>query len=253
VTTPDSSKPGVPAEAGLTPLLGKDLAVFSRRDRIIVFGAFFLAALQTVPNDEAFFLIAVALAGALIVYVPVVEWFQDTDPMLHSLPARRATVVLARYVSALAGLGLAGIAWVSAGWLLGTILDAHAAGPALWGTFEGLVTFSVSICFLVSLFLPFHFRMGMGRGSLAFLGLVPVLLIAGYGTAGVAWGPASGGASGVAGLPLFPPSSLVSSRISALVGAVGPGWALAAIIVAMGSILAFSERLSVRWLKSREF
>lgn len=253
MTTAESSKPGVSPEAGLAPLLAKDLAVFARRDRIFVLGVFLLAALQTVSTDEAFFLIALALAGALIVYVPVVEWFHQTDALLHSLPARRTTVVLARYLSALVGLGLAGIAWASAGWLLRPILDADAAGPALWSTLEGLATFFVWVCLLASLFLPLYFRLGWGRGALAFLGLVPVLLLVGYGTAGMAWGPASGGASGIAGLPLLPPSSLVSSRISALVDAIGPGWALAAIIVAMGSSLALSERLSARWLERREF
>jgi hypothetical protein len=122
-------------------------------------------------------------------------------------------------------------------------------------TLEGVLTFALTFGLLTALFLPLYFRFGFGRGGLAFVGALPLVTFLGYSTADVAWGPAATGA-GVSGLGVvttFPPSALISSRVSALVAGIGPGWALAVIMVGMGVMLAFSERASVRGLRQREF
>jgi hypothetical protein len=244
------SEPGRPG-SGVTTLLQfirKERTVFTRRDRVYVLGVFFLASLQTVTADEAFFVLGLALAGALAVYVPIIEWYQGTDPMLHSLPIRRGTVVLARYLLAVSAGGVAGILWVTTGRLLLPILDAGRATPAIWMTVEGVITFFVFVGLLVALFFPVYFRLGMGRGSMVFLGLSAALLAIGYATAGLAGGPARAGILGIA-----PPSALVLSRVSALVGSLGVAGTLTLILIGLSVVFAVSLKLSQRWFERREF
>ncbi|MEJ2204378.1 MAG: ABC-2 transporter permease [Gemmatimonadota bacterium] len=232
---------------GTGRLVRKDLTVFTPRDRWWVTGAFLMAALQTVRADELYFVVGLILAGALAVYVPALEWFHETDSLLHSLPVRRGTVVLARYVSALLAGGVALVVWVGAGWVLRPLLAPDRTGPAMWMTLEGLLTFASAFALLAALFFPLYFRLGVGRGALAFLGLLLVLVPAGYASAGLAWGPAAAGAS------LVLPSSLVGARVSALVGAVGPVLALGAVLAGIGVILTSSGLLSAHGLRRREF
>jgi hypothetical protein len=234
--------------ATLFQLIRKERTVFTVRDRFYVLGVFFLASLQTVTADEAFFALGIALAGALAVYVPIIEWYQGTDPMLHSLPIRRGTVVLARYLLAVSTSGVAGVLWVTTGRLLLPILDASRATPAIWMTLEGVITFFVFVGLLVALFFPVYFRLGMGRGSLVFLGLSVALLAIGYATAGLAGGPAR---VGILGIP--PPSSLVLSRVAALLGSLGVAGTLTLILIGLALLFAVSLKLSQRWFGRREF
>lgn len=68
-----------------------------------------------------------ALALVLSTYVPVIEWYQETDPMLHSLPLGRGTVVVARYAVAFLGMSLGLLA-------VGYGAADLAGGPAQAGT-----------------------------------------------------------------------------------------------------------------------
>lgn len=231
----------------MSRLVRKDLTVFTPRDRWWVSGAFLLAAVQTVRADELYFVVGLILAAALAVYVPVLEWFHDTDSLLYSLPVRRGSVVLGRYVSTLLAGGLALAVWVGSGSVLRPILAPDPAGPAMWMTLEGLLTFGSAFALLAALFLPLYFRLGVGRGALAFLGLLLVLVPAVYASAGLAWGPTAAGAS------LVLPSSLVGARVSALVGAVGPAVALGVLLAGLTVILTLSGLLSTHGLRRREF
>ncbi|MGW8264756.1 MAG: ABC-2 transporter permease [Longimicrobiales bacterium] len=237
-------------------LLRMEWAVFHLWGRIAVFGCFVLAALQVVYVDELYLLLGVLLAATLAVYVPVVEWFQETDPMLHSLPIDRDAVVLARYlVAALAGT-VAGIIWNAAGRILMPLLRAGGEDPAMWMTMEGGLTFVLAVGLMAILFLPLYFRMGMGRGAVAFLGLSLGLFFLAYGTSGLAWGPASGLAGSEAlagGFPLVPPSALIRSRVSALLGNMGLAGTLSLILVLLAAAFYASIRLSQRWYRRREF
>ena len=77
-------------------LLRKERFVFRPQDRFLVFGIFFLPALQAVAIDEFYFILGIAFTATLAIWVPVIEWYQEADQMLHSLPVRRDAVVVAR-------------------------------------------------------------------------------------------------------------------------------------------------------------
>ena len=232
----------------LAQLLRKERLVFTLRDRGFVFGVFFLAALQVLPSDEAFFLLTVGLAGALSIYVPMIEWYRETDIMLYSLPIGRGTVLVARYLVAIAAGGVAGLAWSVTGSLLLPFLDAGRTTPGMWMSLEGVLTFVIAVGLLVSFFFPLYFRYGMGKGALVFLGMSVGLLALGYGTAGLAGGPAQSGT-----LRPVLPSALIHTRVTALMGSIGAAGTLAVVLVGIALIYGASLKLSQRWFQKREF
>jgi len=240
----------------LLTLLRKDWVVFDLRGRVFLLGIFILAAVQVLYVDELYLLLGLVLAGALAVYVPVVEWYQETDSMLHSLPINRDLVVLARYLVAILAGSLAGLVWNAAGRILLPLLDAGRENPAMWMTLEGGLTFILAVGLMVVLFFPLYFRKGLGGGTAAFLGLSLALLLLAYGTAGVAQGPVGevpGGASPFGGFPIVPPSTLVRTRIDALLESAGVAGTLALILAFLGVAFYASIKLSQRWFREREF
>lgn len=232
----------------LGQLLRKEWTVFTPLGRFMVLTIYFLASLQLVFTDEAFFILGVALAAVLMAYVPTLEWFQETDTMMYSFPLDRNEVVLGRYLVAVLSGGAAGILWTLTGRLLSPILVAGRADPALFMTFQGGLTFTLAVIMMMVLLLPLYFGLGVVRGGIAFLGLSLLLLSVAYAMAGVAWGPGVGGSAGA-----IPPSHLIGARVEALISGLGPAGALSVVLV--GSALAFwlSLTLSRRFFREREF
>jgi hypothetical protein len=225
-------KRAIPVVMGL---LRKDLAVFIPRDRFLIALIYLLAHPMVLPTEEAFFWLGMGLAGALALYGPIMEWHQETDRMLSSLPVRRATLVFSRYLSSVLACGFAGVAWISTGRLLAPLLDADRTTPGMWTTFEGILTFFLMAGLLIALFLPLYFRFGIGRGATVFLAMSFALYV-------------------LASLPsgLVMPGADVQARISAMAVSMGPGWVLFLILAGMGAALAVSGRLSVRWFERRD-
>lgn len=260
---PTPAAQGADTVKTLVLLLRKEWLVFHLRVLLAVFGVFILAALQVVYLDELYLMLGVLLAATLAVYVPFVEWFQETDPMLHSLPIHRDAVVLARYLVAILAGALAGVVWSVTGRILLPLLRAGRGDPAMWVTLEGGLTFVLVVGLMAVLFFPLYFRMGMGRGAVAFLGLALAFLLLAYATAGVAGGPGVGGgipmgAESGAGPPpaggfLIPPSALIRTRLSALLGSMGVTGTLTLVLVVLALALYASIRLSQHFLRKREF
>ena len=221
-----------PAVSGL---LRKDVAVFIPRDRFIVALAYLLAHHSALLSEEAFLWLGISLAGALALYVPIVEWHQETDRMMSSLPVRRAAVVFSRYLSSGIAVMIAAVAWVSTGTLIAPLLRVGSTTPGMWTTFEGILTFFAMAGLLISLFLPLYFRFGLGRGAVAFLGLSSGL----YALASIQLG-------------VFAPGEAVQNRIASLTASVGPGWVLFLILGGMGVTMAVSGRTSMRWFERRD-
>jgi hypothetical protein len=222
--------------------------VFWFRGLLFLFGVDVFASLQTVFVDEAFFLLNVALAGGLALYVPVIEWYQESDKMLHSLPISRSAVVITRYVIAVMAGGIAGLAWTATGRLLLPFLDAQRATPAMWMTLDGILTFIVCTGLLFALFLPLYFRLGMGKGALGFMASSLILLAIGYGTRGLGVGSGGHGT-----LPFPAPSGLIRMRISELLAGMGVAGTLTTVLLGTALLLGLSLRLSQRWYGRREF
>ena len=224
---------------GLAGLLRKDWAVFIPRDRFLIALVYLLAHPMVLPSEEAFFWLGIALAGALVLYVPIMHWHQETDRMLSSLPVSRTTVVFSRYLSSVIACGVAGVAWISTGHLLvpllSPLLDGAGGTPGMWATFEGILTFFTTAGLLITLFLPMYFRFGLGRGATVFMASSLGLFV----FATLRWG-------------FFAPGAALETRISALTMTMGPGWVLFLILGGMGVLLTFSSRLSGRWLKRRD-
>jgi hypothetical protein len=250
----DNPSPASAPSVGRTVirLLRKEWAVFDLRGRLSVFGVFTLAAIQVVHVDEVYLFLGLALAGSLAVYVPVVEWFQETDPMLHSLPVDRDTVVLARYGVAILAGTLAGIVWNAAGRILLPVLDAGRVNPSLWMTLDGVLTFALALGFMAALFFPLYFRLGMGRASVTFLGLSLILLALAYATAGWGWGPAAKPAGPAAHFLAIPPSALIRTRVSALLSSLGVAGTLTLVLVGLALLFFASIRISQHALRKRE-
>lgn len=223
-------------------LLRKEWIVFSPRHRCFVPGVFLLAAVQTVTADEAYFFLGIALAAALAVYVPVMEWHRKTELLLYSLPVRRADVVLHRYRVAVLSCGMAWIAWTLTGRLLLPLFDAGRTGPALCMTFPGALAFFIAASLLFALFFPFYFRLGLGRGLLAFLPVGLGLSALGYAAAGRGTGQG-----------LLLPGAFLHARVTRLLDTLGTAGGPAVIAIGLALILAASILLSMRAVLRREF
>jgi len=224
-----------PSAPGIRGLLRKELAVFIPRDRFLVALVYLLAHPMVLPNEEAFFWLGIGLAGALALYVPTIEWHQETDRMLSSLPLRRTTLVFSRYLSSILACGFAALAWVSTGRILAPLLDAGFTTPAMWTTFEGILTFFLMAGIMLSLFLPLYFRLGLGRGASVFVGLSFCLFVLASLSSG-----------------LVAPGHAMQTLVSNLIHRVGPGWVLFLILGGMGALMAASGRLSVGWFERRD-
>jgi hypothetical protein len=249
----DRLRQGGPGGSVILRLLRKDIAVFRLRDRALVALVFILGALQTVRYDPAYLWFGIMLAGALVVVVPVVEWRLDTDRMLSSLPVARATVVAARYLSAVLACAIAWIAWTIVGRLLAPLLDAGRTGPALWATLEGALTYAVLSGSLVALFLPLYFRLGLGRAVFALAFLAPTLYFAALGLAsalGYEPGPAGPGSIAILyGLP--DPGTVSRVAVGRFLSRTGSPGAVV-VVLGMGVLLAASAGVSMRMFSRRD-
>ena len=230
---------GATVVPGVSGLLRKDLAVFIPRDRLLLALVYLLAHPMVLPNQEAFFWLGISLAGALALYVPTIEWHQETDRMLSSLPVRRATVVYSRYLSSILATVLAGVAWVSTGSLIAPLLaplSNHGSELApIWATFEGVLALVMVAVFLLSLFLPLYFRFGLGRGALVFVALVfGLFLVVSF------------------SIGLMGPGETLRDLLSSLTASVGPGWVLFLVLGGLGGVVAASSRVSVRGFERRD-
>jgi len=118
----------------------------------------------------------------------------------------------------------------------------------MWTTLVGILTFFVSAGLLFSLFLPLHFRFGLGKGTAVFLATSLGLLGMGYGVAGLAGVGSSPRAPGIAG-----PGALVRLQVTALLENLGVAGTLTLILLGLAGVLGLSLLLSRRWYARREF
>ncbi len=231
---------------GVWALLRKDLRVFDTRDAAVFLALYVLVGAQVARWDEAFFWVGVGLAGGLVAIVPIVEWLLEADRLLGSLPVRRSTIVIARYVSAAVACAVAAGFWMAGGRLLVPLLSPARTGPAMWESLDGVLTFFVVTTGLVAIFLPLYFRLALGRASMAFGAVYLALCV---GSSAIA---RAAGAATAPRLALAPPSSLVRLGVDALVARLGAPAATALIVAGLAALLSFSGWLAVKGFERRD-
>lgn len=244
--------PPAPTPAGRAPasaprliraLLRKDWVVLQPRYRAGIPLVFLIAALQTVGSDEVYFWLGVALAGALALTVPVIEWRVDAGRLVASLPATRRNVVTARYLAAGIACAAACAVWAGTGAVLRPLLHAANAGAGGWATLlTGALTFAVVTGVLLAAILPLLFGLGLGRAAVVFLPVALGLVLVGRTLAGVA-APIPTDTPDRA-LQLGAPGAVIRWAMAALVDRVGGGAAVALSAIALVALWSLSARAS---------
>ena len=155
----------------MTALVLKDLRVLRPWWWLILPGHLLFAA-NGIVSPEAFFGMNVVLALAFTAGLLILDWRQEAERFVSSLPVSRGEVVRARYVGAL-GAAVAGtVGYAVYGSLLlglGTesLLQRWPTEPG-WESPEGLLAFFATVWLVSVAYLPFYFAAGLPRGTWLF-------------------------------------------------------------------------------------
>jgi hypothetical protein len=238
----------------MTRLLLKDVRVSALL--LAVSGLTYLAmSVTAVRNDEAFFWLSVIFAVGLWVAVPILEWQNEADRFVCSLPVDRATCVRARALWVLAASFGACGAWVAVGqawrWTASGTAWQLPATP-MWTTAEGLLAFGVVTAVLAAIFLPCYFAAGIGKGSAIFGVLAAALLAAVSGVTALG-GARSTSPVGGAGAAVTLPAVAVTHAIGRLCRGLGTPVALVLLAGCAATALFAAIRLATRCYERREF
>jgi hypothetical protein len=230
----------------VTALLAKDLRLLRPWAWLIVPGhAVF--AMNGAFSPEAFFWTNAALAAAVTVVLLTIEWRFEAERFVASLPVSRAEVVKARYASALAVALVATPLYGAYGHALNAIgrdrllhiWSGHAPG---WESWEGWLAFFLVVSLVSFAFLPFHFRLGLGRGSAVFAASsLTLALLASVASRSV-------GGEGPGALP----GEALRAGLSRLALAWGTGVTIAAALAATAAAGTLTCLLSVRSYERRD-
>jgi hypothetical protein len=149
------------------------LRLLVRDFRVVMWDLWLLAAIYALVcvsasrSAPAFFMAGVGLAAVLIVAVPALEWMFDADRFVCSLPVSRASLVLARYLSALAATAVGLAAWMASATLASRLGHADA-DLARWVSVDGGLAYAIVVIGLTAIYLPCYFRYGLGKGAAVF-------------------------------------------------------------------------------------
>ena len=213
-------------------LLARDVRLVAPYLWLIVPGHV-LWCVQAFLSPSLYFWASLAAALGWTAAIVTIEWRADADRVVAGLPVTRATIVQARYVSALGGLALGAALYLLYGYVVSAVASEATLhrwhGVAGWTSLDGVLAFAVAGYALIIGFLPFFFRFNLPLGASLFAvsaGLMVSAVMALGGFAGFSW---------------------------SLSGASSIGWpawlAAVAVAVALG---AFSTWLSVRFYESRD-
>jgi hypothetical protein len=212
---------------------------------------YLVTALQASRSGGGFFWINVTCASLLLVGVSMLDWKNDAEPFVHSLPVTRAMVVRARYVTSIL-VGLLSLAVGSAiGAARAMILTMRGEPWPRWVAGDVGLAFVLVFAFIAAVYLPCHFRWGFGKGNVAaavvFAAAVIATDILGPAVTGPAGG--SGGGPALAGLP----PGQVTQGVARL--AQGCGLVPAGLIVLglAAALLWASARVAVRACRRHEY
>jgi len=209
-----------------------------------------VAALQVSRSGGAFFWANVACAALILVAVSMLEWKNDAEPFVHSLPVTRAMVVRGRYLTA-AAIGLLSLlVGATVGTARGLGLAAQGMPWPRWVSGDMALAFLLAFTVVAAIYLPCHFRWGFGRGNVA----AALVLTAGIVVTGLA-GPALTGiqaAAGGAAQRGLPPGQ-IPQGVALLVEHVGLVAGGIIVVALAAGLLAVSAQVAARAYERREF
>lgn len=161
-------------------LVLKDLRLLRPYWWLIVPGHMLFGA-NGIVLPETFFAMNVALACAYTFGLLLVEWKQDAERFVGSLPVRRDEIVKARFAGALGAAALGTVLYTVYGHVLlgfgGERLRRRWPGEPGWESPEGLLVFFLAAFLLCAAFLPFYYRSGLARGTWLFVATFGTTLV----------------------------------------------------------------------------
>jgi hypothetical protein len=126
-----------------------------------------IAALQVSRSGGGFFWANVTCAALILVGVSTLEWKNDAEPFVHSLPVTRAIVVRARYMTG-AAIGLLSLlVGATVGTARGLGLAAQGMPWPRWVSGDMALAFVLAFAVVAAIYLPCSFRWGFGKGNVA--------------------------------------------------------------------------------------
>jgi hypothetical protein len=210
-----------------------------------------VAALQVSRSGGAFFWANVTCASLILVAVSMLEWKNDADPFVHSLPVTRAMVVRARYLTAAAAGLLSLLVAAAVGAARGFALEAQGAPWPRWVAPDMAVAFVLAFAVIAAVYLPCYFKWGFGKGNVT----AALVLAAGVVVSGIS-GPASAGVPGMAGggaaVAGVPPGR-IPQGVAFLVDRAGLAAGGAIVLALAAVLLAGSAEVAARAYERREF
>jgi hypothetical protein len=209
-----------------------------------------VTALQVSRVGAGFFWVNVTCASLLLVAVSMLDWKNEAEPFVHSLPVTRAMVVRARYLTAVV-VGLLSLGIGSAiGSARGISLVMRAEPWPRWMAGDVGLAFVLVFAFIASVYLPCYYRWGFGKGNVA-----AALVLAAASIATDIVGPAVSGA-GAPGSRLFyegVPRGQVTQGVARLADRYGMA-AAGLIVLGLAAVLLWvSAQVAARACRRQEF
>jgi hypothetical protein len=235
----------------VSALLRKDLRLLAPWAWALVPGHALFAA-TGIFSPEVFFWMNAALACAFTTVLLILEWRLDAERFVASLPVTRDDIVRARYLSALGAALVATPLYALYGHALSAIgrdrlLQLWGERTPGWESWEGCFAFFLVVSLLSLVFLPFHFRLGFGRGAASFVAVTALLLLSG----GVVLLWLGGGGHGVSAHVRLP-SEMVRLAVTGLSASWGPWPATALILTLLAGLGLLSLGLSLCFYGRRD-
>jgi hypothetical protein len=210
-----------------------------------------VAALQFSRSGGVFFWANVTCAAFILVAISMLEWKNDAEPFIHSLPVTRAMVVRGRYLTA-AAIGLLSLSVAAlVGAARGFALSMKGSPWPRWVAGDTALAFVLVFAVVAAIYLPCYFRWGFGRGNvaaaLALAAGIIVLDVLGPVVTGVLGTSAAGAAYG--GLP----AGVIPQGVARLVRGAGLAAGSVIVLAVSAGLLAVSAQLAVRASERQEF
>jgi hypothetical protein len=210
-----------------------------------------VTALQVSRVGAGFFWVNVTCASLLLVAVSMLDWKNEAEPFVLSLPVTRAMVVRARYLTAVVVGLLSLVIGLAIGAARGISLVMRAEPWPRWMAGDVGLAFVLVFAFIASVYLPCYYRWGFGKGNVA-----AALVLAAAGIATDIVGPAMpGAASAPGGGPFYEgvPRGQVTQGVARLADRYGMA-AAGLIVLGLAAVLLWvSAQVAARACRRQEF